>query len=131
MNVSRARFLLFIFLLAAVLPAQLRTMFISLPRFVKHYQEHHAESESVSFIAFWDLHFGAAAQQHAHEHDHGSLPLKGHTVPMYNWIASSLPASAAPGLRLPITAKDGKPGDFVVFPASSCFSDIWQPPKSA
>jgi hypothetical protein len=131
MNIARAQFLLIVFLLAAVLPAQLRTMFVSLPLFIKHYQEHCTESDNVSFLAFWDLHFGAAAQQHAHEHDHGSLPLKGHSVPVFNWVASSLPASSTPGLSLPITAKDGKPGDFMVFPASSCFSDIWQPPKSA
>ena len=131
MNVCRAQVLLVVFLLAAVLPARLRTVLISIPLFVKHYQEHRAENEDVSFLAFWDLHFGSAAQQHAHEHDHSKLPLKGHSVPMYNWVASSLPASAAPSLRLPIASKDGKPGDFVVFPASASFSDIWQPPKSA
>lgn len=131
MNVFRARFLLVVFLLAAVLPAQLRTMVISIPLFVKHYQEHQAVSGDLSFLAFWDLHFGSAAQQHAHEHDHGKLPLKGHAAPVYNWVASSLPASVSPSLRLPLTAEGGKPGDFIVFPASASFSDIWQPPKSA
>jgi hypothetical protein len=131
MNAVRAQFLLVVFLLAAVLPAQLRTVFISVPLFVKHYQEHRAESDDVSFLAFWDLHFGKAAQQHAHEHDHGNLPLKGHVMTMCNWVASSLPASATPGLYLPTASKVGKPGYFMVFPLTSGISDIWQPPKAA
>ncbi len=131
MNAGRAQFLLVVFLLAAVLPAHLRTMLVSIPLFVKHYQEHRVENNNVPFLAFWDLHFGKAAQQHAHEHDHSNLPLKGHVMPMYNWVASSLPASATPSLHLPLTYKDGKPGYFMVFPLTSSISDIWQPPKAA
>lgn len=97
---------------------------------VSHYQEHSLENPDISFIDFWNLHYGESASKHHTEHNHDKLPFKNHHHTNVTFIAEGI---EFPQFSSPIYT--GFVGEKYRFPihndieSNQRLSDIWQPPK--
>lgn len=76
----RAKIILLIYLLQALVPRWIWEEAGKFPGLVQHYQIHQANSrEVISFAEFLSLHYGKAYQKHLGDHDHSDLPMKHHS----------------------------------------------------
>ncbi|MBX2913670.1 MAG: hypothetical protein KF856_00225 [Cyclobacteriaceae bacterium] len=99
------------------------------PYMLRHFQQHKSNTESFSFSDFFDLHYGASAEQHdKQEHEqHKGLPFKTHdcTTSHISMILTDFEPNIESSFGLTISYNN-----FYESAYSSDFcQSIWQPPK--
>lgn len=99
------------------------------PYMISHFQQHKNNAESFSFVDFFDLHYGASAEQHdKQEHEqHKGLPFKTHdcTTSHISMILTDFEPNIESSFGLTISYNN-----FYESAYSSDFcQSIWQPPK--
>ncbi|MBX2895576.1 MAG: hypothetical protein KF763_09035 [Cyclobacteriaceae bacterium] len=100
-----------------------------IPYMISHFQQHKNNAESFSFADFFDLHYGASAEQHdKQEHEqHKGLPFKTHdcTTSHISMILTDFEPNIESSFSLTISYNN-----FYESAYSSDFcQSIWQPPK--
>jgi len=100
-----------------------------IPYMISHFQQHKNNAEAFSFADFFDLHYGASAEQHdKQEHEqHKGLPFKTHdcTTSHISMILIDFEPNIESSFGLTI-----RYNNFYESAYSSDFSQsIWQPPK--
>lgn len=121
-----------IYLFSAITPQEDWKELAKISDLISHYQEHAAENTDISFVDFWNLHYGENATNH-HNQDipcHNKLPFKNHHHTNVTFIAEGVDL---PRFILPIyTHFIGKKYLFPIYndiESDQRLSDIWQPPK--
>jgi len=125
-----AKFLLFLFLFSALLPAQAKEELAKLPELLEHFKEHQAETPGIAFFQFWKMHYGEDFAQHQSDHDHSNLPMKHHCEHVHAYALALLPQ---PCLNPSISQVSTNGNQPVFIDQSYSFSlpnDIWQPPRA-
>jgi len=101
------------------------------PYMLRHYQQHKSNTQSFSVSDFFDLHYGASAEQHdKQEHEqHKGLPFKTHDCTTSH--ISMILTDFAPHIESSFS-RIIRYSNFYKSTYTSAFSQsIWQPPKGA
>ena len=129
------RFLLISYLLAALVPAQIKEELGKLPQLAAHFQVHQTIEPSISFSEFLVMHYGSGFARHQSEHSHSDLPGKGNHVHSIACACSFLviPEYILPEIAVRIPSEPRNSAFFKesAFLPSSHQSGIWQPPRMA
>jgi hypothetical protein len=128
-------FFLSAYLTGASLPADVINELSKWDVLVTHYQEHRAQTPTLSFPEFLLLHYGDDFKQHALEHNHSSLPGKhSDDVPplVVSGITALLPPNTDSFKVVVLTNSCSKistkaPHLLSLFAGNG----VWQPPRSA
>jgi hypothetical protein len=131
----RAKIILLIYLLQALVPRWIWEEVGKIPGLVQHYQVHQVNSpDPVSFIEFLSLHYGKAYQKHFGDHDHSDLPMKHHS---HEHDCCTLALSLAalpevPGFQLSILPGEQRSSQFHEPQCwlQSFSGSIFQPPRA-
>jgi hypothetical protein len=136
MKFMLTRFLLISYLLAALVPAQIKEELGKLPQLAAHFQVHQTIEPSISFSEFLVMHYGSGFSRHQTDHSHSDLPGKGNHVHSIACVSShivffeytTLPEVA---VRIPSEPRNSAFFKESAFLPSSHQSGIWQPPRMA
>ncbi len=73
---------------------------------IEHYREHKALDQSLSFVDFYKMHYGANSEHQKHpNHSHHNLPTAGHSVSVYTPAAIRLSAPSFSQVTLTATSE--------------------------
>jgi hypothetical protein len=115
----------------AVVPVGEMTELLKLPELVHHYQAHRQKDQSLSLIAFINLHYGNVESHENESHNHDRLPFSGHHQHncQLHQLVYTLPEQVSSPVVFPSRLELNESP--VLLTSLQSVATIWQPPRSA